>query len=140
MPRRSSHLRRTLPSRLRRDDRGSAVEMAIIAPLLLLLVFGIVQAAIYYQARSVAVAAAETGLRAARVVNGSGAAGQAAAAGFLANSEPRLGSAAVSANRTATVASVQIRGTSPSIVPGLTFTVSVASELPVERLTRPGRP
>lgn len=121
-------------------DRGSAIEMAIIAPLLLLLIFGIVQGAVYYQARSVAVAAAETGLRAARVVNGSSAAGQAAAAGFLARSQPGLTGAQVTATRTATVAAVQIRGESPSLLPGITFTVSVASELPVERLTRPGQP
>ena len=44
------------------------------------------------------------------------------------------------ATRTATVAAVQIRGESPSLLPGITFTVSVASELPVERLTRPGQP
>ncbi len=51
-----------------REDRGAAaVEFALILPVLILLIFGIVQYGIYFWARSSAVAAAREGARRASV-------------------------------------------------------------------------
>lgn len=51
----------------RRGDEGaSAIELAVIAPVLLLLILMIIQYALYFQARQVAVAAAQDGARYAR--------------------------------------------------------------------------
>lgn len=54
-------------ARSRRGDRGaSAIELAIVAPVLLILIWLIVQYALYFQARQVALAAAQDGARLAR--------------------------------------------------------------------------
>lgn len=53
--------------RLLRDDRGSsAIELAILAPALLILTMIIIQFALWFQARQVALAAAQEGAREAR--------------------------------------------------------------------------
>lgn len=50
-----------------RSDRGSsAIELAILAPILLLLIWLGIQYALYYQGRQVALAAAQIGARVAR--------------------------------------------------------------------------
>jgi Flp pilus assembly protein TadG len=54
-------------SRGRQGDHGaSAIELAIVAPVLLILIWLIVQYALYFQARQVALAAAQEGDRWAR--------------------------------------------------------------------------
>src|SRR5579875_1149649 len=56
--------------RLLRADRGSsAVELAILAPALLLLTMIIIQFALWFQARQAALAAAQEGARDARVLS-----------------------------------------------------------------------
>ena len=56
--------------RLLRADRGSsAVELAILAPALLLLTMIIIQFALWFQARQAALAAAQEGARLARVLS-----------------------------------------------------------------------
>lgn len=53
--------------RLLRDDRGSsAIELAILAPALLILTMIIIQFALWFQARQAALAAAQEGAREAR--------------------------------------------------------------------------
>ena len=69
-----------------RDERGSAsVELVVLMPLLLLILFAGVQGAVYYHARTLAIAAAQEGARAAARENGTLAAGTAAATAFLAD-------------------------------------------------------
>jgi len=122
-----------------RDDRGSVPEIVILAPVVFFLIFGIIQGALYYQARTVANAAAEEGLRAARTTTGTSGAGQAAAADYLSRNGATLTSPSVTASRTATTATITISGQSQNILPGLDFTVTVRSALPVERITHPGQ-
>jgi Flp pilus assembly protein TadG len=52
--------------RLARDRGASAIELAILAPILLALIWLIIQYALYYQGRQVALAAAQVGARVAR--------------------------------------------------------------------------
>lgn len=54
--------------RMRRSDAGVAtLELVVIFPALLLLLFGIFQGALYFHGRNVLLAAAEQGVRAARL-------------------------------------------------------------------------
>ena len=53
------------------NDAGQAtLELVVMFPLLLLLLFGSVQAGLYFHARDIAMSAAEAGLRAGRVEGG----------------------------------------------------------------------
>jgi len=52
--------------RLARDHGASAIELAILAPMLLVLIWLAIQYALYYQGRQVALAAAQVGARVAR--------------------------------------------------------------------------
>ncbi|MFZ0322657.1 MAG: TadE family protein, partial [Actinomycetes bacterium] len=59
--------RRLVPRPGSSRDRGSAsLEVAILGPALLLLIFSIVQAGLWFYARSLALAAAQEGVTAAR--------------------------------------------------------------------------
>lgn len=126
-----------------RDERGSAtLQLVIVFPVMLLLIFGIIQGALYYHARAIALAAAEEGLRGARVENGTASAGAARAQQFLDRAGNGLITAvAISPTRTADTASVTVRGQSLSLAPGLPgLIVSQTAAGPVERLTSSGQP
>ena len=61
-----------------RGQVGSAtLELVVIFPVVLLLIFGIVQAAVYYHGRTLAMLAAQDGLRTAQALDGTAAAGKA---------------------------------------------------------------
>ena len=73
--------------RRRATDGGSAsLEIAVLFPVVLLLVFAVIQGALYYHARNVALAAASDGLTAARA--GRAAARKGAARRHRSSSEP----------------------------------------------------
>jgi Flp pilus assembly protein TadG len=120
-------------------DRGSAsLELVIVFPVLLLLIFGGVQGALYYYGRSIALAAAQEGSRAAAAQNGSTGAGHTAATTFItqAGGTDVLQGPQISSSRSATDATVTVHGSSLSILPfwgGLTITQSAST--PLERLT-----
>ncbi len=124
---------RTLASR----ERGSVtVEAVILFPLALLLIFGAIQGGLYYYARSIAMASAEQGLQTARTEKGTAAAGGASAQQFLTGaSKGLLTATGVNPTRTANTASVTVTGQVPSLVPGLTLTVSQTASGSVERVT-----
>jgi Flp pilus assembly protein TadG len=51
----------------RRSERGAAtLELVVLFPVLMLIIFGVIQGALYYHGRNVALAAAEQGVRAGR--------------------------------------------------------------------------
>jgi len=128
----------------RSNDRGSAsLEIAVLFPAVLLAAFGLIQGALYYHARDVALAAATDGLTAARARTGSGEQGRQAAAAFVerAGGEDVLQASSVSAVRTLTTATVTVTGRTMSLLPGLpSWSVSQTASGPVERFTRPGQP
>lgn len=64
--------------RARRGDSGAAtLELTVLFPIVLLIVFGVIQGALYFHGRNVAMAAAEQGVRAARTDGQSDRAGTA---------------------------------------------------------------
>jgi Flp pilus assembly protein TadG len=132
------------PLRRRQDERGSAtLEITVLFPAVLLATFGLIQGALYYHARDVALAAATDGLTAARARTGSGEEGRRVATAFLqrAGGEDVLLGPSVSSVRTATTATVTVTGRTLSLVPGLAgWSVSQMASGPVERFTRAGQP
>lgn len=122
----------------RHRERGSvSVEMVLFMPLLLLILFSGVQGAVYFHARTLAIAAAQEGTRAAARENATLTAGTAAATAFLADvAGDSLTSVTVTGTRSATTATITVRGSSLSLIPGWTPTVEQTANLPVERITR----
>jgi hypothetical protein len=127
--------RRLLP----RDAGMLTLSYVIIVPVFLLALMVITQATMWYLARSAALAAARQGVDAARVPDGSIGAGVAAADAFAQNSASGylLGPSADGAASTAVTIVITVRGSVPSMVPGLPITVSQVAEGPVERFTTP---
>lgn len=117
-------------------ERGSAsIQMLFLLPALFSIMFLGMQAALYYQARTLAIAAAQEGARVAGAENSSSAAGIASAASFVADAGDVLTAAQVSGDRSAETATVTVRGTSLSVIPGWTPTVAQSASVPVERIT-----
>ncbi|WP_226925260.1 TadE family protein [Georgenia thermotolerans] len=122
------------------DERGSAsVEMVVVLPALFVLMFLGVQAALYYHARSVAIAAATQGATAAALENGTLADGLATAGGFVADAggDDVLTSVTAWGDRSATTATVWVEGNALSVLPGWAPTVRQSASIPVERITAP---
>lgn len=110
--------------------------MAVLAPALLLLIWIIVQAGLWYNARHVALAAAQQGARAASANGSNAAAGGAAAQAFLTQTGTgTFTTSTVTPTRDARTATVTVTGTSPTFIPGLTLTIRQSASMPVERFT-----
>jgi hypothetical protein len=128
----------------RAADVGSAtLEIVVLFPAVLLATFGLVQGALYYHARDIALAAANDGLSAARSRGGSAEDGRRAAVAFLgrAGGDDVLPASVVRAERTAGTATVTVTGHALSLVPGVPgWTVQQTASGPVERFTRAGEP
>lgn len=117
-------------------DRGSvSIQMVILLPALFLLMFLGMQAALAYQARTLTLAAAEEGARDAAAEHGTAAAGAATAEAFLAASTAGLNGVSAVGQRTPTTATVTVRATSLSVLPGWTPTITQSASMPVEKIT-----
>ena len=119
-------------------ERGSvSMQVVILLPLLFSIMFLGLQAALFYHARTVAIAAAQEGARAAGSETGSAGEGIAAAAAFIAaaGGADVIEGASVSGSRSATTATVTVRGTSLSVLPGWSPRVTQSATMPVERLS-----
>src|SRR3954453_23547247 len=104
-----------------RNQRGSAsVELVILLPALFAVMFLGMQAALFYHARSVAIAAAQEGARAASAESGTQSDGVAAADAFVsdAGGDDVLSGVSVTADQTATTVTVTVTGNSLSVIPG----------------------
>jgi Flp pilus assembly protein TadG len=119
------------------ETGSTSVQMVILMPALFLLMFLGLQAALYYHARTLAIAAATQGARTAAAQHATIADGLAAASGFVADAggDNVLPGLTVTGTRTGAIATVHVRGASLSVLPGWTPTVDAVAALPVERLT-----
>ena len=110
------------------------VQLVVLMPALFALMFAGVQAAMFYHGRTVAIAAAQEGARAAAAQNSSGVRGAAregpGRVGVPSEESPR------SRSRSATTATTVVTGSILSVIPGWTPTVTQSASAPVERLTR----
>ncbi len=119
-----------------RGQAGSTtIELVVIFPVVLLLIFGIVQTAVWYHSRTLAMLAAQDGLRAAQALNGSAAEGQTTAAAALDGNGAAgfLTDRSVTATRTPAGATVTITGRSLALLPGTGIPVTQTATGPIER-------
>ena len=124
-------------SPVRAGERGStSIQMVLLLPALFAVMFLGMQAALSYHARTIALAAASEGARAAAAEHGSTTAGTQAAASYLADTGgDALTGTTISAPRTATAATVSVAGVALSVLPGWSPAVTASATVPVERLT-----
>lgn len=119
-------------------DRGSApvVELAVLWPVVVLLVFGSVQVTTYFTARTVALHAAQIAAAAERQYDATPGAGQEQAEQYLARSGDWLVDAEVDTPvRTDEEVFVTVRGEALSVVPGVTWEIEQTARGTVERFT-----
>jgi Flp pilus assembly protein TadG len=121
--------------RRRGHDRGGAeVELAILGPLLLLVIFGAIQVTTYFTARNVALSAAQVAVAAERRFDAAPGSGRDQAESFLAQSGDWLVNAQVgNPQRTDEEVSVTVRGEAPSIL--FTWQIEQTAHGTVERFT-----
>lgn len=120
--------------------RGSVtLEIAILAPALLLLVFGIIQFGLWSYARSLALAAAQEGVAAGRAYEARASAGHDRAAAFIAASAgDSLLDPTVTSRATVADVSVRVTGRSLSVLPGIPGPrVDQSAHAPIEEFTTP---
>ena len=119
----------------RRPEQGSSVvEWVLLTPIMLLLIFTIIQFALVWHAEQVAQAPASQALSAARIQGGTQGAGQREAQHILDQlAGGTLPTRQITVTRTATTASVTVTGTAESILPFFTLHVHAEAAGPVER-------
>lgn len=127
-----------------RGDVGSAtLELAILFPVLLAVVTGVVQFGLWFYARSLALVAAQEGVTAARTYTAEPGAGTEAARAFLdAHSADTLTDIAITVvNPGVGQVGIEVSGRSLSILPGVRgLDVTQSAAGPIERFTTAGVP
>jgi Flp pilus assembly protein TadG len=140
MRRNEGRVVRQAPGRRATEERGSAtVEAAIVFPVVLFLIFGIIQGALWFHARHVALGAAQEGARVVAAEDGGD--GEARAREFITNltGGTLIRNVIIRESATVQTATVTVHGQAPSLIPGIDgLPVTQTATAPVERFTRPG--
>jgi TadE-like protein len=126
-----------------RDTGSASLEIAILAPALLLLTFVLVQAGLWFYARSLALAAAQEGVTAGRAYNAPATAGAVRARAFLSEQagDSLTGTTVSSSGTTAAVVRITVTGHSLSVLPGLPgMAITQSAQGSREHFTVPGGP
>jgi hypothetical protein len=106
------------------EDGSVSAELVVATPLLLLLLLVAVQAGVWWHATHIAESVAAHALAAARVQDGSTAAGQASAERVLAQLADRLlTDTDVAVERTPETARVEVTGNAMPVIPGIALPV-----------------
>jgi Flp pilus assembly protein TadG len=120
--------------RLNRDRGGAEVELAILGPLLLIIIFGAIQITTYFTARNVALSAAQVGVSAERRYDAQPGSGRDRAEAFLAQAGDWLVNGQVGEpQRNAEEVSITVSGEAPSIL--FTWRIEQTAHGTVERFT-----
>lgn len=107
-----------------RGSGGASLIWVVLWPAVLLLIFGGIQFAVHSYTATLALSAAQAGVREAAAYPPSADRGRQAAETFLLNqAATSLRDTVVSVDMSAESVSVIVVGTSQSLVPGMTFTV-----------------
>lgn len=112
------------------------MQTAILFPVALLLIFGIIQGALWFHARHVALGAAQQGARAASAESGTG--GEQRAHEFVAGltGGTLLRDLAVTETTSGDTVTVAVTGKAPSLLPGVGgLPVAQSASSPLERFT-----
>lgn len=131
--------RRAGRGRLRGEAGSSTVEMVILFPLIVILLLGGTQVAVWFYGRQVAQSAAQSGARAASSLGAASDSGRSAAEKFLAETGGGLSEVAIGEDATADQVTVTVRGKVPAVIPlpGFSPVVTASSTRPVEHFTAP---
>lgn len=127
---------RARPARARRTDRGaSPVELAILLPVVLFMLFGAIQVAAVYMARTTALAAAQEAVTAERMFQAKDGSGRTRAEAFIKTAGDWLTPKQIVVTETPDQVTCVVTGTALSVIPGWNITVSQTANGPVERFT-----
>lgn len=124
--------------RTRGGDTGSiTLEIVIAFPVAMLGVLLCINAALWYHARDIALAAAQEGVRTGRAYHASPAQGSTTAIAFARTTGQGLllDPSADTNGTTSTTVVVHVRGRAVSLIPGLHLSVDQVARGPVERFT-----
>ena len=125
-------------ARALRGDRGaSTLELAILAPIVFVLVGGVIQAGLTWQASTVALAAAQQGSDAGRLFGAPPDAGRRTTTEFLNRAPGWLSGATVEVATSGTQVTVTVTGQSLRLIPGPWTAIRKTSTGPRERVTGP---
>ncbi|MEU1398267.1 TadE family protein [Micromonospora zamorensis] len=125
-----------------RERGANPVELAVMMPLILVLLFASIQIAAVFLARSTALNAAQSGVNAQRTYQAGDGAGVDSATRFLKAAGgwlvgwDKTGPNCVASNDD-TAVTCTVRGRSLSVVPGVDFAVQQTAHGTVERVTTP---
>ncbi|MFW6033599.1 MAG: TadE family protein [bacterium] len=125
---------------VRVGERGSAaVQAAMLFPVVLLLVFGIIQGALWFHARHIALGAAQEGARAASAYDGTDAGQRAHEFVNDLTGGTLIRDLDVRVATTSMAVTVTVTGDAPSLVPGVGgVAVSQRASVPIETFTEAG--
>ena len=123
-----------------RESGAAAIQGVIVYPVVFLLIFAMVQGAVYFHGDNVARHVANGAVQVARLDGATDADGYAEADARLAQASSALGSPQVHITRTTAQVSATVRGTVATLVPGVKLTVRQTAVGPVERFTSRGQP
>jgi TadE-like protein len=121
---------------------STTLELVVLIPVLLLVVTVVVQAGLWFHARSLALVAAQEGVSVARTYRADTSAGPVRAAQFLAeHAGDQLTAVTITGAADGTMVRVDVTGRSLSLVPGLPGPpVHQSAQGPIERFTTAGAP
>lgn len=120
-------------------QRGStAIEVAVLVPAVLAVIFVAFQAAWWFYAKSLAIAAAEEGMHVARAYTANVSSGSSAAQAYLRRTAgDALTDVSVNATSTGSTVRVRVEGRGMSLIPGLSgFPITAEAVGPKERIIR----
>lgn len=133
-------MRTTLRSQALDDAGFSAIEMAILFPVTLFIMFGIIQFGIWYHANDVARAAAQEAVRSASAYQAKPSDGTQSAERVLdQNAKGLIRHSRVSCNRGGTVATATVTGEALQVIPFIPLPIKVTATAPVEAFLPPPR-
>lgn len=122
--------------RCTRDRGGGAIETALVLPLLLMMVFGVVHVAMYHLARQAALSAAQVAVSTERGWGAVEGTGPQRAEDYLAGIPPVLRDVEpVEVTRDGDAVEATVTGASISVLPWYTHTVSQTARGPLERVS-----
>jgi Flp pilus assembly protein TadG len=126
------------PHRSRRRDVGSAsIEFAITAVAVMAVIFTAIQAATWFWARSIALAAAQEGADAQRAYNAAPSAGQARAQSFITSTKDGLTGTTITVTTTTGGVQATVTGHCLTVLPGFcnAFPVTATVHGTTEKVT-----